>query len=129
MALWREGLLAQAVLRGQTVGYVRHPHLLRFRARPSPAGVIALYLRGVHAEAASRGYRFSAAKIGRSHASDRLIVTRGQLDFEWEHLLAKLSMRDPLLRQELGRIRRPQPHPLFRVCAGDIEAWEKGTYA
>ncbi len=127
VALWREALLAQAVLRGRTAGYVRHPHVLRFRAQRSPAGVIAVYLEGIHAEAARRGYRFSAARIGRSRAHERLLVTRGQLDFEWEHLLAKLSIRDPILREQLSRIRRPQPHPLFRVCAGDIEPWEKGA--
>lgn len=32
VALWREGLLAQAVLRGRTKGYLHHPQLERFRA-------------------------------------------------------------------------------------------------
>jgi len=36
VALWREALLAQAVLRGETRGYRRHPRLARFRARPDP---------------------------------------------------------------------------------------------
>ncbi|HET8644201.1 MAG TPA: pyrimidine dimer DNA glycosylase/endonuclease V, partial [Vicinamibacteria bacterium] len=31
VALWREALLAQAVLRGRTRGYTRHPQLARFR--------------------------------------------------------------------------------------------------
>ncbi|WP_245747334.1 pyrimidine dimer DNA glycosylase/endonuclease V [Frateuria terrea] len=31
LALWREGLLARAVLRGQTRGYRQHPPLERFR--------------------------------------------------------------------------------------------------
>jgi hypothetical protein len=53
VALWREGLLAQAVLRGRTNGYVHHPQLERFRAESSPLGAIADYLRGVHGEATS----------------------------------------------------------------------------
>ena len=35
VALWREALLAQAVLRGRTNGYVHHPQLQRFRTQPS----------------------------------------------------------------------------------------------
>ena len=33
VAGWREGLLAQKVLRGLTTGYRNHPQLDRFRAR------------------------------------------------------------------------------------------------
>ena len=125
VALWREALLAQAVLRGQTVGYVHHPQLHRFRAQVSPGGAIAEYLRGVHAEASSRGYAFAAQKINRAHCADRIPVTRGQLLYEWEHLLAKLAVRDQDKRRDLARIVRPQPHPLFRVVAGEVEAWER----
>ncbi len=32
VALWREALLAQAVLRGKTRGYQHHPQLQRFRS-------------------------------------------------------------------------------------------------
>jgi hypothetical protein len=32
VALWREALLARAVLRGETRGYRHHPQLIRFRA-------------------------------------------------------------------------------------------------
>ena len=35
VALWREALLAQAVLRGNTRGYLNHPQLLRFRQQAS----------------------------------------------------------------------------------------------
>ena len=63
VALWREALLAQAVLGGKTAGYRHHPQLHRFRAQPSPLYAMAAYLRAVHAEAATRGYRFDAGKI------------------------------------------------------------------
>ncbi len=36
VALWREGLLAQAVLSGQTHGYKNHPQLERFKSQPHP---------------------------------------------------------------------------------------------
>ena len=125
VALWREALLAQAVLRGRTNGYVHHPQLQRFRAEASPRGAIAEYLRGVHAEATSRGYVFAARKIGSARGCRGIAVTRGQLMYEWDHLLAKLAMRDPQLRDRLVVIRHPRPHPLFRVVSGDVELWEK----
>ncbi|HVN86417.1 MAG TPA: pyrimidine dimer DNA glycosylase/endonuclease V [Candidatus Binatia bacterium] len=82
VALWRESLLAQAVLRGKTRGYVRHPQLDRFRAQARPVGFLAEYLRGLHAEALRRGYRFAPGKISRSHVHTRMTVTRAQLQFE-----------------------------------------------
>jgi Pyrimidine dimer DNA glycosylase len=39
VALWREGLLAQKVLRGATKGYKHHPQLIRFRAQRNPVSV------------------------------------------------------------------------------------------
>ena len=101
VAQWREGLLAQAVLRGRTNGYRHHPQLQRFRAQPSPLGAIADYLRGVHAEAVNRGYAFAARKISPARASGVIAVTRGQLMHEWSHLMAKLAIRDPELRSRL----------------------------
>lgn len=74
VALWREALLAQAVLRGRTNGYLHHPQLQRFRAQPSPLGAIADYLRGVHAEAVGRGYAFAARKISPAHGSGVIAV-------------------------------------------------------
>ena len=127
VALWREGLLAQAVLRGQTRGYRHHPQLLRFHEQRSPAGAIAEYLRGVHAEAATRGYLFEVGKIGRARASTRLSVTRGQLEFEWEHLTEKLRERDPERLARLAAVKKPRPHPLFRVVRGGVASWERAA--
>jgi hypothetical protein len=127
VALWREALLAQAVLKGRTNGYVRHPQLIRFRAQASPVGSIGDYLRLVHQEATTRGYRFAAGKITRAVALDRLTVTRGQLEFEWSHLLEKLKARDPERLARLARVKTPQAHPLFRVVRGGVAEWERGA--
>src|SRR5690242_17580948 len=88
VALWREALLAQAVLRGRTKGYRRHPQLDRFRAAPRPIDCIGMYLQAVRAEADSRGYAF-VARIHPSRGSERLAVSRGQLEYEWQHLQRK----------------------------------------
>jgi len=125
VALWREALLAQAVLRGATRGYRRHPQLVRFRSEPDPPGMIAAYLEGIYREAESRGYRFDETKIGRSHPDHPIAVTRGQLLYERAHLLKKLLVRDPDRWKALQAVDEPEPHPLFRTVPGEVEAWER----
>lgn len=125
VALWREALLAQAVLRGQTRGYQRHPQLERFRAASSPAGSIAEYLRVVHDESVRRGYQFDSTKIGAKRDATALTVTRGQLDYEWQHLLAKLRGRSPELLEQLMTVREPDANPLFTAVDGDVAPWER----
>ncbi|MFW6271817.1 MAG: pyrimidine dimer DNA glycosylase/endonuclease V [Desulfosalsimonas sp.] len=125
VALWREGLLAQAVLSGRTKGYRNHPQLQRFQRQTSPLGAISEYLRVVYEESVSRGYRFDRRKPGNARFSGLISVTRGQLEFEWSHLLAKLSVRDSGLHKRLLSEKVPLPHPLFRIVAGGPEDWEK----
>jgi hypothetical protein len=127
VALWREGLLAQAVLRGATRGYRHHPQLQRFRAMPAPEASIAEYLRGVHGEAERRGYRFAGHKIGSPRDPAPITVTNGQLAYEWTHLLAKLMVRSPERHAELAASADPEAHPLFRVVSGPVEPWERAT--
>ena len=55
VALWREKLLAQAGLHGQTRGYRNHPQLDRFKNHSAPLAAISLYLTAIHAEAEVRG--------------------------------------------------------------------------
>src|SRR3982750_3187862 len=90
VALWREALLAQAVLNGRTRGYTQHPQLLRFRAAGNPKQAIADYLQVVHDEATRRGFQFDRRKIGRrgmnAGSVQTITVTRGQIQYEWSHL-------------------------------------------
>ena len=125
VAVWREALLAQAVLRGATRGYRHHPQLVRFRRRRSPSGAIAEYLQHVHTEALARGYRFNRELIGPPDADGPLDVARGQLEHEWAHLKAKLALRDPERAARCAAVAFPAPHPLFRVVPGGVESWER----
>lgn len=127
MALWREALLARAVLRGRTRGYRHHPQLMRFRAQRSPRRAISAYLAEVHQEATRRGYVFDRSKIGPVHRVAAIPVTRGQLELEWRHLLAKLAVRDRARNRELRALKVPDPHPLFRALAGSVETWERAS--
>lgn len=125
VALWREGLLARAVLHGQTRGYRMHPQLERFKAHPQPKRAIDAYLAVVQEEAGARGYRFDRSKLGRIHRVEPIPLRRGQLDHEWAHLLRKLEARNPALHAR-WRDAGPDMHPLFIVTDGDgTESWER----
>src|SRR4051812_16681587 len=101
VALWREALLAQKVLRGLTKGYRFHPQLHRFRESKTPVTTISAYLWVVHDEASGRGYSFDSSKIATKRWPRTLAVTQGQLDFELGHLKRKLRQRDPKRHREL----------------------------
>lgn len=126
-ACWREALLAQAVLRGLTKGYRNHPQLLRFKEQDDPLGCIAAFLDHVQREAARRGYTFDRARIHNPPAKlpTKIPVTKGQLQYEANHLLRKLAARSPdwLAGCDLCAA-SARPHPLFRIVAGPVAAWE-----
>lgn len=128
IALWRESLLAQKVLKGETRGYQNHPQLLRFRSQPEPVATIASYLGYVFAEAVTRGYRFDHAKIEEMRINIRIPVSRGQLVYEWRHFREKLKVRDLKRYRDLMAVSSPEPHPLFCIVAGEIETWERRKY-
>lgn len=128
VALWREGLLARAVLLGKTVGYKNHPQLARFRATRDAVATLDRYLAAVYDEARGRGYRFDATKIARRRGRPpRLPVTAGQLQFELKHLRAKTRRRDPDAYRALRELANPSPHPLFAVVPGPPAEWEKAA--
>lgn len=125
VALWREALLARAVLRGRTRGYRHHPQLERFRAHPAPRAAISAYLGAVHAEATSRGYSFDRTKVGPVRSVAPIPVTHEQLAHEWDHLLRKLSARSPALYRRWRTVATPDCHPAFRGRPGPVASWER----
>lgn len=127
VALWRETLLAQAVLLGQTRGYTNHPQLARFKAVADPVAAIASYLEIVAADAVRRGYHFDASKIAPARHAGKISTPRGQLDYEWQHLRAKLQARAPDILAAHRDVGRPTAHPLFRIVAGGVADWEVVT--
>ena len=127
VALWREGLLAQAVFANRTKGYGRHPQLARLRECGSPNGAIANYLAYVHSEAVRRKYQFDRGRIADENWDGHLDVTIGQLGFEWDHLRGKLRLSDPRWLAHLGEILLPDPLPMFEVVQGGIAEWERNS--
>ncbi|MEC9482342.1 MAG: pyrimidine dimer DNA glycosylase/endonuclease V, partial [Halomonas sp.] len=113
LALWREGLLAQKVLLGQTRGYRNHPQLIRFKHTQHSVATIGYYLSSVVDEADRRGYSFDRGKIiTASPPADRLPVTSGQVVYEFRHLLNKLADRSPEAYRQLSTEERVELHPL-----------------
>lgn len=125
VALWRETLLARHVLEGKTKGYTNHPQLNRFRKAKNPVATLNQYLVTVFEEAERRGYRFGREKILPGTSGEKLTVTTGQMIYESEHLRRKLKQRDEKRFMAFSRIERVEPHPLFDVIDGPVEAWER----
>lgn len=125
LAVWREGLLAKNVLEGKTKGYMNHPQLLRFKASKNPQQAISQYLSEIFFEAQRRGYRFDRSKIDWNFDPIKISVTSGQMAYEKRHLEQKLSERTPKLSEILKKEAHPDPHAMFTVVDGEIEAWEK----
>lgn len=124
-ALWREALLAQAVIRGQTKGYKHHPQLIRFYEHDSPRYAINGFLAQVHAESLRRGYRFDKSKIGPTSTSlAPMGATTGQLEYEWQHLLQKLRSRSPDVYSKVKKL-TVQANPLFLISDGPVADWER----
>jgi len=124
VALWRETILAKHVLEGRTKGYRNHPQLIRFKQSDHPLDRINQYLATVYEEATRRGYTFDKEKIDWNFSSSLMKVTSGQLQYEKEHLLRKLNVRDPQRSDLVKAISKIDPHPMFKVVKGGIEAWE-----
>ena len=119
VALWREALLAQKVLQAKTKGYRHHPQLIPLKA-------MGIFLQEIVNEALERGYQFQAGKIVKKSKSPGapIKVTRGQMQYEWNHLLKKLKVRDPLKYKQLKSLKKFLPHALFKIIPGKIEPWE-----
>jgi len=134
VAVWREGLLALNVLKGNTVGYRNHPQLDRFKAMFDPKRCVSNYLWFVHSEADARGYNFDKTKLleYRPMLLGKIPVTIGQVKYEWCFLRDKVISRtgkwdyayDDCFIVGTG-IGNALAHPLFKVIDGDIEPWEK----
>ena len=125
VAVWREGLLAQAVLQGATKGYKNHPQLHRFKIHHKPLQAIACYLHELSEEAKLRGYKFDASKIDLFENPELIKTTTGQLEFEFIHLLKKLEKRSKEDYDRLVKMNRIDPHRLFHIIPGEIESWER----
>jgi hypothetical protein len=144
VAVWREGLLAQAVLLGRTKWYKNHSQLIRFKNEYHSIVAIGLYLFHILNEADAREYNFDIGKIedirnilDNSETVKYFEMTEmlGQLLYEWKFFQKRLTERKTFsknLKSEPYRVLLqnkkidiPDPHPLFKIVEGDVRGWEK----
>ncbi len=133
LALWREALLARTVIQGKTSGYKNHPQLIRFRQSSDPLDYLEFYLATILEDSLIRGFDFNSSKLKLpsktfSHSKlSRLPVTRDQVNYEWQHLLEKLKLRQPSQFKKLKTLENDQIqiNPLFKIIPGPVESWEK----
>lgn len=123
--LWREALLAQAVVGGEKKGYRRHPQARRVLEERDPRGAIRSYLRGVWEEGCRRGYRLDPRRIAWWDREARMTVPRGQLEYELVLLAVKLEARAPCLAGRLPSLEDVLPHPALDVAEGGLAWWER----
>ncbi|KQM14339.1 hypothetical protein ASF83_16360 [Plantibacter sp. Leaf171] len=122
---WREGLIAQRVLAEPGSSLRSHPQLQRFLEAEEPLEAVAAYLGGVADEAGARGMDLDRSRIiAAGSLRGPLVVTDGQLDYEWGNLRRHLLERSPDVAARWARVWRPQPHPVFVVVGGGVAAWE-----
>ena len=124
VAVWRETLLAKHVLEGKTKGYTQHPQLKRFKASGIGVEAVNQYLSYIYDEAVKRTYKFDESKFQRSAKDIKMKVNKGQLEYEFRHLLEKLSIRDNERFMKFKDHQDILPHPIFEITEGGIEDWE-----
>ena len=128
-AQWREALLAQKVLRGETKGWRNHPQLDRFKEHIAPLHAIGYYLVEVFNESQRRSYNYNFSKILHSNElADRIGLNRGQIEYEFKILQERLEKREPNKYRENLDVTTVIPHPLFEVRPGPPEPWEKSYW-
>jgi hypothetical protein len=132
-ALWRESLLAQAVLLKKTKGWKNHPQLDRFKEHPAPISAIGYYLLKIHEEATCRGYKYDKTKVNRpDEVVDQIEITDGQLNYEMKILIERLKNRAPSKYSELLSLQAtwsyPDANPIFIVINGCVALWEKAYW-
>ena len=110
---------------GKTKGYKNHPQLIRFKRTSDPILYIGTYLYYVYLEGKGRGYNFNKDKIINYDLKLKMPVTIGQVNFEFQHLLEKLKVRDKKKYEEIKDEKIIEPNPIFYIVDGDIEEWEK----
>lgn len=126
-ACWYEGITkAQSGLQGG--GYKNHSQLQRFKAADTPSMMLlAQYLHAIWWESFNRNYNYDSTKIIGPMPVwlVKLPITRGQLDYEWQHYLRKIKKSDPDWHTRFKDILVPELHPMLYAVEGDIEDWER----
>jgi len=118
VALWRESLLAQKVLKSETQSHKNHPQLKKFKACPHPQYAIANYLVEIWKESQRRGYNFNKEKIRHTKIVEKIPITQSELKCEFDLLRERLKKRTPSKYQNLLSVKEIECNPIFKITEG-----------
>jgi len=128
--LWRDCVRATRLIKDGKAG--KYPQLERILKSCRPMQAMTEYMHAVADVAEHKGWEkrwlFDRRVIERPRSRVPLIsVTAGQMEFETWHYGELLVKRDGGGQKyvDFWSIREPAPHPIFTVCPGAIEKWEK----
>lgn len=128
-AQWREALLAQKVLQGETKGWRNHPQLNRFKEHPEPLKAVGYYLVQIHIESQKRDYNYNYSKILEPvNSVEKIPINQGQIKYEYKILMERLEKRAPKKHKQNLDTNNLVPHPLFTTRNGPPESWEKSYW-
>jgi hypothetical protein len=128
-AQWREALLAQKVLQGETKGWRNHPQLNRFKEHPEPLKAVGYYLVQIHIESQKRDYNYNYSKILEPvNSVEKIPINQGQIKYEYKILMERLEKRAPKKHKQNLENKNLIPHPLFTTRNGPPESWEKSYW-
>jgi hypothetical protein len=144
IAVWRESLLAKKVLEGKTIGYKKHPQLERFKnnnkkeknridkkyySKKESIKLINNYLHYIFLESKKRNYNFDKTKYKEYNQKELIVIPKGQLEFEFEHLQKKLFKRNKKKFLENKKLlkekKKIDSNKLFKIVNGTVCDWEK----
>lgn len=99
----------------------------RFRNHVNPQKAIANYLIEIWRESKRRGYKFDKTKIGKWDKTEKIKVTRGQIEYEFNLLCEKLKKRDLPKYRKLLSVKEKviKCNQFFKLVEGQVEEWEK----
>ena len=117
-------MLAKKVINKQTKGYKHHPQLIRFLSHKNPNEAINYYLCAIYKESTKRGYNFNKQKFKFIRKTIPIITTDKQIEYEWKHFKKKLQRRNKKWLIHISNVKKPEPHPIFKIQKGKIEKWE-----
>ena len=131
--LWRELCVAFNALSGKKKGYSNHPQLIRFKYTDRPLDYIGTYAWYVYVESARRGYNYNRELmpiVDKSKPFKPIKVTLGQVEFERQHLINKLTARSPEYLSSVDTLTYLDTedlmiNPIFEIVPGPVEDWEK----
>lgn len=131
--MWREGLLAKAVIEGTTPkgGYRKHSQAERLKVHPDPVKLINHILYEVWKVAQERGFKYDIKKLNKrivdEPLSTKLEVTRGQIEYEFNFMQHKIGAVDTRYKINTEEVRKNgiEVNPCFKIVPGDIMDFEK----